>query len=160
MAQSRYMRTIWLAAAVAAGALGILLLARTAPVAHAIDKDCSDFGSQAAAQSYFLSHGGPRRDPSNLDADGDGLACETNPAPYRGLLSIRYRSGDFTGRVESVKHSCESHRTVKVLKVKDGPDRVIGSDETNTRGRYRVHHAGAHGRFYAKAPPKANCAKD
>ena len=37
MAQSRYLRTIWLIAAIAAGALMILLLARSAPVAHAAD---------------------------------------------------------------------------------------------------------------------------
>ena len=37
MAQSRYLRTIWLIAAIAAGALVILLLARSAPVAHAVD---------------------------------------------------------------------------------------------------------------------------
>lgn len=39
-------------------------------------KDCSDFPSSAAAQRFFLSEGGPVRDPHNLDGDGDGLACE------------------------------------------------------------------------------------
>jgi hypothetical protein len=43
------------------------------------DKDCSDFPTQAAAQSYFEAHGGPARDPSGLDADHDGVACETLP---------------------------------------------------------------------------------
>jgi hypothetical protein len=44
-----------------------------------VDKDCSDFPTQAAAQKYFKKHGGPRRDPSHLDADHDGIACEDNP---------------------------------------------------------------------------------
>jgi len=50
--------------------------------AHAADRDCGDFASQRAAQIFFLQAGGPQRDPHRLDSDGDGIACETNPAPY------------------------------------------------------------------------------
>lgn len=46
-----------------------------------LDKDCADFPTQAAAQRYFLSRGGPQSDPDALDADGDGIACESNPCP-------------------------------------------------------------------------------
>lgn len=54
----------------------------TAPAARAGgDKDCSDFNTQAAAQDFFLDHGGPQSDPHNLDSDGDGVACESNPCP-------------------------------------------------------------------------------
>jgi hypothetical protein len=45
------------------------------------DANCDDFSSQAAAQSYFIAHGGPSSDPAGLDADHDGIACETNPCP-------------------------------------------------------------------------------
>jgi hypothetical protein len=45
------------------------------------DANCSDFGSQASAQQYFLNHGGPDSDPDGLDSDGDGVACESNPCP-------------------------------------------------------------------------------
>lgn len=45
------------------------------------DRDCGDFNTQAAAQNFFLNHGGPDRDPHGLDADGDGIACESNPCP-------------------------------------------------------------------------------
>ncbi len=38
--------------------------------------NCSDFGSSFQAQKFFLEAGGPSQDPNNLDADGDGLACE------------------------------------------------------------------------------------
>jgi Excalibur calcium-binding domain len=41
-----------------------------------VDKDCSDFPTWKKAQKYFKKHGGPRRDPSGLDADHDGIACE------------------------------------------------------------------------------------
>jgi hypothetical protein len=50
-------------------------------VAQGGDRDCVDFGSQADAQSFFLSQGGPTSDPHALDADGDGVACETLPCP-------------------------------------------------------------------------------
>jgi hypothetical protein len=68
--------------------LGLLttLLALTslvaAPAAVAADRDCGDFGSQRAAQIFFLNQGGPGSDPHGLDSDGDGIACESNPAPY------------------------------------------------------------------------------
>lgn len=51
------------------------------PVVQQRDANCSDFGSQAAAQQYFLNHGGPQSDPDGLDSDGDGVACESNPCP-------------------------------------------------------------------------------
>jgi endonuclease YncB( thermonuclease family) len=54
--------------------------AGAAPAAAA-DLDCSDFSTQAAAQSYFLSRGGPSSDPDRLDGDGDGIACESNGCP-------------------------------------------------------------------------------
>lgn len=38
------------------------------------DKDCSDFDSQAEAQAHHESDG-----TDGLDADGDGIACETLP---------------------------------------------------------------------------------
>jgi endonuclease YncB( thermonuclease family) len=44
------------------------------------DMDCSDFATQAAAQTFFLNHD-PAHDPDSLDADGDGIACESNPCP-------------------------------------------------------------------------------
>lgn len=51
--------------------------------AHAVvDRDCGDFASQKAAQIFYLKAGGPRSDPHLLDYDNDGIACETNPAPY------------------------------------------------------------------------------
>jgi DNA polymerase III delta prime subunit len=56
----------------AAAALGL-----AAAPASAADKDCSDFSSWRQAQRFFKNHGGPRRDPHRLDADHDGIACES-----------------------------------------------------------------------------------
>lgn len=61
----------------------VLALAPSASAvpATAADLDCSDFSNQASAQDYFLSRGGPSSDPDRLDADGDGIACESTPCP-------------------------------------------------------------------------------
>jgi hypothetical protein len=64
-------------AAMAAGSTA--LAAR--PGAQAADRNCSDFANQSAAQSYFIGQGGPASDPDRLDADHDGIACESLPCP-------------------------------------------------------------------------------
>src|SRR4051812_46520285 len=56
-------------------ALGVL---SAAPKALA-DMNCPDFPSQAAAQQHLRSD---PSDPDGLDRDRDGIACESNPAPY------------------------------------------------------------------------------
>lgn len=68
------------AMAIIAGALtGAIAVAAVGATAHAADRDCSDFPNQAAAQRWFDRHG--PGDPANLDSDGDGIACESNPCP-------------------------------------------------------------------------------
>lgn len=61
-------------ALIAAAALALALAA--APAAGR-DRDCSDFRSWKAAQKFYKKHGGPRYDPHRLDADRDGIACES-----------------------------------------------------------------------------------
>ena len=41
------------------------------------DKNCDDFSSQEEAQNYYESND-PDADPSDLDRDNDGEACETH----------------------------------------------------------------------------------
>ena len=43
------------------------------------DRDCSDFDTHDEAQRFFLAAGGPNSDPHRLDADHDGIACESLP---------------------------------------------------------------------------------
>lgn len=52
----------------------------------ASERNCLEFPSPDLAQIEFLSRGGPRRDPRNLDPDGDGFACSWNPAPFRAAF--------------------------------------------------------------------------
>jgi hypothetical protein len=63
-------------------ALAVALIAASLAASSAtafVDKDCSDFPTQHKAQKYFKKHGGPKHDPSHLDADHDGIACEDLP---------------------------------------------------------------------------------
>jgi GrpB-like predicted nucleotidyltransferase (UPF0157 family) len=47
------------------------------PLAHAADKNCSDFSTQQQAQQFFDSYGGsPSNDVDGLDRDHDGVVCE------------------------------------------------------------------------------------
>ncbi|MFY0690808.1 MAG: hypothetical protein JXR14_02680 [Paracoccaceae bacterium] len=46
---------------------------------------CAGYRSGEQAQDAFLKAGGPQRDRLGLDPDGDGYACDWNPAVYRGL---------------------------------------------------------------------------
>jgi len=55
-----------------------VILAAPAALAQA-DTDCSDYSSQAAAQAALRAD---PSDPNGLDGDGDGIACESNPAPF------------------------------------------------------------------------------
>ncbi len=44
---------------------------------------CARYTSPDLAQMAFLNSGGPQRDPKGLDPDGDGFACDWDPAPFR-----------------------------------------------------------------------------
>lgn len=52
------------------------------PASAIVDRDCGDFPSQAAAQNFFNNAGAG--DPHGLDADNNGIACESNPCPCIG----------------------------------------------------------------------------
>jgi hypothetical protein len=48
-------------------------------------RNCAAFTSADLAQEAFLANGGPERDRQNLDPDGDGFACDWDPAPFRAV---------------------------------------------------------------------------
>lgn len=98
---------------------GLLALLSAAPAQAVVDRDCSDFATQGAAQVFFLQNS-PSTDPPRLDADGDGVACDANPCPcYIGSTGP---SGGTTGVVPLT--SSTATRTVvshaRVTHVVDG----------------------------------------
>ena len=46
-------------------------------------RSCAQFATADEAQIAFLEQGGPQRDRQGMDPDGDGYACNWDPAPYR-----------------------------------------------------------------------------
>src|SRR3954451_12501913 len=103
------------------------------------DKDCSDFANQAQAQSYFTSHGGSSsNDFDNLDADHDGVVCESLPCPCSSASGGGSGSGGSGGgghapkatRVRANVVSAVDGDTIKV-DLKNGSERdvrLIGID--------------------------------
>jgi endonuclease YncB( thermonuclease family) len=59
---------------------GLLTVPWAGPAQAVVDRDCSDFATQRAAQVFFLQNS-PATDPHRLDADDDGIACDANPCP-------------------------------------------------------------------------------
>lgn len=47
------------------------------------ERNCARYTSADFAQIAFLEAGGPKRDRHGLDPDGDGFACDWNPAAFR-----------------------------------------------------------------------------
>jgi hypothetical protein len=63
--------------------LGQSVFSRSSVSLSSHDKSCARYSSPAKAQEAFLDSGGPRRDPKNLDPDGDGFACTWDPTPFQ-----------------------------------------------------------------------------
>ncbi len=135
------------------------LLAAAGPAgAAARDKDCSDFATQAAAQAYFIAHGGPQHDPDHLDSDGDGIACESLPGGGGG--------GNSGGGGQQTTHA--QRISARVIHVTDGDTlsvraygaarkhydvRLIGIDTPEKYGGLECGAVAASRSMLRKAPP-------
>lgn len=51
--------------------------------ANKFARACAGFASDDLAQEEFLAKGGPQKDRMGVDPDGDGFACDWDPAPFR-----------------------------------------------------------------------------
>ena len=82
-----------------------------------------------------------------------GVASAGDP-PYPTDVTIKEQNGDFHGKVKSPEggQQCVEDRKVTVFKKKDGPDKRINSDTTDTAGNWNTGntHVGK-GKYYAKA---------
>ena len=70
-------------AVAAPNAVGERIYRRSALSLSRLRDACRRFASPDRAQEAFLAAGGPERDRHGLDPDGDGYACDWNPAPFR-----------------------------------------------------------------------------
>ena len=109
--------------------LAATLLALPA-TAHAVaDKDCGDFDTQAAAQEFFENNN-PDEDPHYLDADGDGIACESLPCPCS-------TGGGGGGDGDDADQPKVRKTRAKVVRVIDG-DTVLVKPRQGARGTIRL----------------------
>jgi endonuclease YncB( thermonuclease family) len=92
---------------------GLLTLLASSPAQAIADRDCSDFATQKAAQIFFLQHS-PGSDPHRLDAEGDGIACESNPCPCYYKRSLPSGGGATTPPRRTIV------QYARVIKVVDG----------------------------------------
>ncbi len=63
--------------------LGEAIYPRSSIALSNSQKACARYDTPEAAQQAFLHSGGPKRDPKNLDPDGDGFACFWDPTPFQ-----------------------------------------------------------------------------
>lgn len=80
--------------------------------AQALDYVCSDFAHQAEAQEHLRPG-----DPYGLDADHDGVACESLPCP----CSSRLVAGDKSGTAVGLTNSSHGEQTAKNDSLRIGP---------------------------------------
>jgi endonuclease YncB( thermonuclease family) len=92
----------------------------------AADRNCDDFQSQAQAQHYFEQRGGPAEDPDGLDADGNGIACESLPCPCAGPSHPGGQTGPAVKAV--VDHVADGDTISVRLHGRDQEVRLIGID--------------------------------
>lgn len=91
---------------------------------------------------------------------GIAVACAallalTASAAARGTFNSKIKVYNsfpaFHGKVNSDgPEFCLSHRKVKMYKQRRGPDRLLGKDRTNDRGRWRVRFEPPSGAYYAR----------
>lgn len=91
------------------------LLGFTTTTARAADKDCGDFNTQKAAQTFYINHGGPQKDPHGLDAEGDGVACEGNPCPCSSNQGGGGGGGDDGGGGNEPEAKRDAARIIRVI---------------------------------------------
>jgi hypothetical protein len=83
-----------------------------------------------------------------IDGEGDPSGCPLSPVS----LSFTYKPGTkkFKGLVNAEVFECEGNRTVKILRKRKGPDKVIGRSTSNVGGFYELHNRAKKGKYYSR----------
>ena len=98
-----------LIALVAAGLLGLPALTSAAAAQESPDnpgdaRNCTDFATQAEAQTWYSTYFPLYGDVAQLDADGDGIACDRCPA-------ARKRKGEEASRTQALAAGANRYLT-------------------------------------------------
>jgi hypothetical protein len=90
------------------------------------------------------------------------VALSANPAAgasYATKVVVSLKTPAFHGKLKSDRSSCVGGRTVKLFRETAGSDRLLGTDRSNSKGRWSIPigrlQSGAS--YYAKATAKGSC---
>jgi hypothetical protein len=87
------------------------------------------------------------------------LTASPAAASYGTTVVISLKTPAFHGKLKSSRSSCVGGRTVKLFRQKAGPDRLLGTDGSNAKGKWAIPigrlRSGAS--YYAKATAKGSC---
>lgn len=80
-------------------------------------------------------------------------------ASYATKVVVSLKTPAFHGKLQSGRSSCATDRKVKLFRKKRGPDKLLGTDRSNAKGKWSIPigklTSGAS--YYAKAPAKGSC---
>ena len=112
----------------------LLVLLIVLPVAAFAQQDlnCEDFNSQAEAQAELDSD---RSDPNNLDADNDGMACDTfdfgnDAAPAPGEMMEEITMEESTIMETTVEETTASPTTIEETTIEETTENSTASQTT------------------------------
>jgi hypothetical protein len=73
------------------------------------------------------------------------------------VVSLKFPA--FHGTLKSGKSACATSRTVKLFREKPGPDKLLGTDQSNAKTKWSIPVGKrlTSGSYYAKAPAKGSC---
>lgn len=78
-------------------------------------------------------------------------------ASYSTKVIISLKTPAFHGKLQSSRGACATNRTVKLYRKKSGPDKLLGTDQSNAKAKWSVPIRLTSGSYYAKAVAKGSC---
>lgn len=79
-------------------------------------------------------------------------------ASYSTKVIVSLKTPAFHGKLKSSKSACTANRTVNLFRKKPGPDKLLGTDKSNTGAKWSIPLGRlTPGSYYAKAPAKGSC---
>jgi hypothetical protein len=88
-------------------------------------------------------------------------AVATARLTFDSTIKVYDSPPPFHGRVNSEDGSfCVENRKVKLFKRRDGDDRLLGRDHTNTEGRWKIHFPPPSGVYYARVKELSSASLD
>jgi hypothetical protein len=73
------------------------------------------------------------------------------------IVSLKFPA--FHGKLKAGKSACATDRKVKLFRQRSGPDKLLGTDESNAKTKWSIPIGKrlTSGSYYAKAPAKGRC---